>query len=89
MKRIGLIVGPHTEAIVRYLRQFDEQATDRFGRESPVGMLVYSINGRAFESAMARRDAAQAHRICVEAARQCAAAGAEAQIGRASCRERV
>lgn len=80
MKRIGLIVGPHTEAIVRYLRQLEEQVTDRFGDESPVRVLVYSIGGRAFESAMQQPDAAQAQRMCVAAARQCAAAGADAVL---------
>jgi aspartate racemase len=80
MRRIGLIAGLHTEATVRYLRQFDEQATDRFGSASPVGVFVNSINARAFESAMKCQDAAQVQRICVEAAHQCAAAGAEALL---------
>lgn len=43
-------------------------------------MFVNSLNGRAFESAMNRQDAAQDQRICVEAAQQCAAAGAEALL---------
>lgn len=81
MRRIGLIAGIHTEATVRYLRQFDEQASDRFGHApSPFRVFVNSVDGRAFESAMKVRDAAEAHRICVEAAQQCAAAGAEALL---------
>jgi aspartate racemase len=43
-------------------------------------VFVNSINSRAFESAMKRHDAAQIERICVEAAQQCAAAGAEALL---------
>jgi len=80
MRRIGLIAGLHTEATVLYLRQFDEQITERFGPTEPIGVFVNSINGRAFENAMKRRDSAQAQRLCVEAAQQCAAAGAEALL---------
>ena len=80
MRRIGLIAGLHTEATVLYLRQFDEQITDHFGLADQIGVFVNSINGRAFENAMKRKDSAQAQRICVEAAQQCVAAGAEALL---------
>jgi aspartate racemase len=80
MRRIGLIAGLHTEATVLYLRQFDEQITERFGPADPIGVFVNSTNGRAFENAMKRKDSAQAQRLCVEAAQQCAAAGADALL---------
>lgn len=80
MKRIGLIAGLRTEATVLYMRQFDEQMTERFATVDPVGVFVNSINGRAFEDAMKRKDSGQAQRLCVEAAQQCAAAGAEALL---------
>jgi len=77
MKRVGLIAGLHTEAAIRYLRQFDEQLIDRFGVVKPVGVFMSSVDGRAFETAMTQRDAAQVQGLCLEAAQQCAAAGAE------------
>lgn len=80
MRRIGLIAGLHTEATVLYLRQFDEQITERFGPAEPIGVFLNSINCRAFENALKRKDPTQAQSICVEAARQCAAAGAEALL---------
>lgn len=80
MKRVGLIAGVHTEATVRYLRQFDEQMTDRFGLATPVGVFINSINGRAFETAMKQQDMAQVQQMCLQAAEQCAAAGAEALL---------
>ena len=77
MRRIGLIAGPHTEATIRYLRQFDEQGNDRFGPVAPVGLFVNGVNSQAFESAMNRQDMAEVDLVCVAAAQQCAAAGAE------------
>lgn len=77
MRRIGLIAGPHIEATIRYLRQFDEQGNDRFGSVAQVDLFVNGINSQAFERAMKRQDLAEVNRICVSAAQQCAAAGAE------------
>ncbi len=80
MKRVGLIAGLRTEATVLYLRQFDEQMTERFAAANPVGIFVNSINGQAFEDAMKRKESAQVRRLCVEAAQQCAAAGVDALL---------
>lgn len=80
IKRLGLVAGLHTEGTILYLRQFDEQMTERFGPDDRMNLVVNSINGQAFENAMSRKDSAQAQRICIEAAQQCAAAGAEALL---------
>lgn len=80
MKCLGLIHDSSPEAVVMYLRGFDEEVARHLGIPHPPRLIIHYANGHALETAITERNWSSVNRQAVLAGRQCVAAGAEAVV---------